>query len=333
MRNESMPATTSDVSVIICAYTDRRWDDLQAAVSSVQCQSVVAHEVLVVIDHNPGLYQKASAAFDGVIVIENTQPQGLSGARNTGIAHATGTYIAFLDDDAVAEPLWLASLLATFKDEMVMGAGGTVAPAWVDRQPRWFPPEFYWVVGCSYQGMPETTTSIRNPIGANMIFRREIFAVAGDFRTEIGRIGTLPIGCEETELCIRARQQWPQRYILFVPAAMVRHRIPPGRATWRYFASRCYAEGISKATISRFVGAKDSLSSERSYTTRTLPAGVLREIRAAFVQRSWAHLLSAGTIIAGLMITAIGYGAGMLQSMRSHGCAPTTASVIQPRTL
>src|SRR5262245_42192067 len=99
---------TAAISVIICAYTEERWLDLVAAVQSVQSQTVPAHEIIVVIDHNPTLWQRAQAALPGVSVIENSGPRGLSGTRNSGIALAEGNVIAFMDEDAMAAPDWLA---------------------------------------------------------------------------------------------------------------------------------------------------------------------------------------------------------------------------------
>lgn len=43
------------ISVVICAYTEKRWDDVLAAVASVRAQSLAAHEVILVVDHNPAL--------------------------------------------------------------------------------------------------------------------------------------------------------------------------------------------------------------------------------------------------------------------------------------
>ena len=152
---------------------------------------------------------------------------------------------------------------------------------------------------------------MRNLIGCNMSLRREVFAEVGGFRPGIGRVGTLPVGCEETELCIRVRQRWPQGELVYVPTAVVRHRVPQGRATWEYFRSRCYAEGISKALVTQFVGAQDGLSSERAYTLRTLPAGVLAGLGAAL--RGQADGLGrAAAIAGGFALTAIGYGRGLL---------------------
>src|SRR5579884_448229 len=109
------------IAVIICAYTEERWSDLLKALSSVRRQTLPATECILVIDHNPGLFARARAEWPDWTVIENTGPRGVSGARNTGIAIARSDLIAFLDDDAVAEPDWLAYLTQPFADEHVLG--------------------------------------------------------------------------------------------------------------------------------------------------------------------------------------------------------------------
>ncbi|MGH9010562.1 MAG: glycosyltransferase family 2 protein, partial [Acidimicrobiia bacterium] len=211
------------VSVVICAYTEERWDDLLEAVQSVGNQEPQALETIVVIDHNDALYGRALVALDGCTVITNSEERGLSGARNTGITAAKGDIIIFLDDDAAAEPGWIARLVAPFQDERVLGVGGSAVPVWAGGAPDWFPTEFNWVVGCSYTGMPDRLAEIRNLMGCNMAFRREVFEAVGGFRSGIGRVGKRPVGCEETELCIRARQHFPRGVFLFDPEAVVRH--------------------------------------------------------------------------------------------------------------
>ena len=44
---------------------------------------------------------------------------------------------------------------------------------------------------------------LRNVIGCNMAFRATVFDTAGLFGEDLGRVGRVPYGCEETELCIR----------------------------------------------------------------------------------------------------------------------------------
>jgi glucosyl-dolichyl phosphate glucuronosyltransferase len=302
--------TRLDVSVVICAYTEERWCDLLAAVESIQRQSRRPLEIIVVIDNNPRLLKRAREHIPGVVVIENSEQRGLSGARNSGIDKAKGTLIAFLDDDAIAEPAWLERLSNCCKDSRVLGAGGIVEPLWTSKKPSWFPAEFYWVIGCAYQQPPERPEVVRNPYGGCACMQREIFDVVGGFSNSIGRVGARPMGGEETELCIRAKQYWPQKFFLCEPQARIHHRIAPGRARWRYFRSRCYAEGISKAIISRYVGAKDSLASERAYTFKTLPRAVLRGIADGLFHFDPSGFLRSGAIIAGLALTALGYMVG-----------------------
>jgi len=98
------------ISVIICCYTEQRWEDLLAAVASVRRQTLRASEIIVVVDHNPLLLRRVQEYLPDVVPMENKGSRGLSGARNSGIARARGSLIAFLDDDAVAMPDWLQLL-------------------------------------------------------------------------------------------------------------------------------------------------------------------------------------------------------------------------------
>lgn len=307
-----METATLDVSVIICVYTEERWHDVLAAVESIQRQSIPPRELIIVVDHNPRLLKRIQKGIPDVIAIENREAQGLSGARNSGIAAASGSLIAFLDDDAVAEPDWLERLVRCCEDPQVLGAGGTVEPFWLSERPAWFPEEFYWVVGCTYQRRPEGPVVVRNPYGGCACIRREVFDGVGGLRDVIGRGRSLPMGCEETELSIRAKQRWPEKVFLYEPHAIISHRIAAPRANWRYFQSRCYAEGLSKAVVTQYVGTKDGLSSERSYVLRALPSGVLRGIADGMFRRDMTGFLRAGAIVAGLLITIAGYIVGTI---------------------
>ena len=95
-----------------------------AAVASVRAARRPAARTILVVDHNPGLLERARAAFPDVLVVPNEGPVGLSGGRNTGISHAVGDVVAFLDDDARAEPDWLERLAAGYSDPSILGVGG-----------------------------------------------------------------------------------------------------------------------------------------------------------------------------------------------------------------
>ncbi|HYP39655.1 MAG TPA: glycosyltransferase [Chloroflexia bacterium] len=308
-----MTYTASDVSVVICAYAEERWNDLAAAIQSVSDQVERPGEIIVVIDHNPQLLRRVSAHFPDVVTLENKEERGASGARNTGVAYAKGAIMAFLDDDATAEPDWLVHLLKAHRNPRVLGVGGELEPEWAGDPPKWFPEEFKWVVGCSYRGLPERAAPIRNLIAANMSVRRDAFEALGGFRSGFGNIGKR-LGCEETELCIRARQRWPKSVWLYEPQARVHHKVPAARSTWAYFRSRCYDEGLIKALVSRLVGSQDGLASERAYVVRTLPTGVAINLWGALRHRDVNRLLRAGAIVAGLAFTTLGYLKASLSS-------------------
>ncbi len=291
------------LSVVICAYTLDRWDDLCAAIASVQTQAQVPTELLLVVDHCPELLRLAAQRLPTVRIVANQQQRGLSGARNTALDTAKGELIAFLDDDAVADHDWTSRLLAGYRDPDVLGVGGLVRPWWETGRPEWFPPEFDWVVGCSYRGMPEQGGAVRNFIGANMSFRRAPVLAAGGFRTDLGRVGTRPSGGEETELCIRLTARHPGAVLRYEPAAAVRHHVPRVRASLAYFAARCFAEGRSKAVVVRHGGAASGLSTERSYVRRSVPAALLRCLRHG-------EPAAAAALCAGVGITLAGYLAG-----------------------
>src|SRR5207248_10312790 len=93
----------------------------------------------------------------------------------------------------------------------------------------------------------------------------------------------------------------------------VRPAVPAGRTIPRYFASRCLSEGISKARVSSLTGRRDALSTERDYVLRTLPRGVARGLADA-ARGDATGLARAAWIVAGLVITALGYLLGTLRS-------------------
>src|SRR3954464_9854924 len=226
--------TMPTVSVVICSYTRSRRQWLEEAVASVRAQTVPPLEVVVAVDHNPELFAWVQTALPDAVAVASEGPRGLSGARNAGVAAARGDVVAFLDDDAVAAPDWLDRLLGPYDAPRVLGVGGSIAPRWIDGAPPGFPAEFGWVVGCSYVGLPTARAPVGNLVGANMAIRRDVLDRAGGFASALGRVGRLPAGCEETELCIRAGRGHAGGVFVHEPGARVDHTVPAARASWRY---------------------------------------------------------------------------------------------------
>ena len=214
--------------MVVCVYTEDRWDHIEEALDSLERQTLPPTEVIVVVDHNEVLKQRLVEAYPKLQVVENRFDRGLSGARNTGVCLAAGDVIAFLDDDARADGSWLEAMLRPYRDPSVAGVGGLILPDWEhDDPPAWLPDEFLWTVGCSYRGLPSTTSDVRNPIGASMSFRRAAFERAGFFDGTVGRNDAVraPMGGEETEFSIRLRTAWPGTRIVHEPSSVAHHHV------------------------------------------------------------------------------------------------------------
>ena len=193
----------SSVAVVICAYTEDRWRLHVRAVRSAAGQTRPPAALVVVIVVVVEL--AALAALAGVdpwpasrrlTIVANSGRRGLADSRNTGIAAVIADVVALLDDDD-AEAEWLERLCKHYDDPHVVGVDGRVVPEWASGRPGWFPPEFDGVVGCSYRALPVDAAPVRNPIGANMSFRRDVVVEIGGSSRGLGELarsrGRLPV--------------------------------------------------------------------------------------------------------------------------------------------
>lgn len=330
--------TTTDITVVVCAYTVKRWNQLRAALLSAAAQQPPPDRLLLVVDHNDELLERARtsliAEVPGLEVVASTRKQGLSGARNTAIELAGSELIAFLDDDAVARPGWLSRLSAPFDDPMVLGVGGAAMPRWpAGERPVMLPAttttanpagrgELDWVVGCTYAGQPTRLAPVRNLMGCAMVLRRGVFAEVGGFSEDLGRLGVVPLGCEETELCIRATAAIPGR-LLLEPAAVVDHDVSADRVRWRYLWNRAWAEGISKAMVTRLTTRSSSLSAEGAYVTQVLS-------RAAGSQLARGRLVELFAVLSVLVATTAGYLRGTVALAARRGQRSGSVQPVPP---
>ncbi len=310
------------ISVTIAAFAMERWDNIQQAVWSVQAQTVPVLETIVVIDHNPALFDRVQREIPDVTVVPNVSSQGASGARNCGVAASKGEVIAFLDDDAVASPNWLEMLVHHLEDPNVVGVGGKLVPLWASSRPRWFPYEFDWTVGGSYRGMPEKAMPVRNVWSGNMVISRQAFDAIEGFRSGFGKRGGRSCP-EDTDLCLRAAAFKPGRIWVYEPAAIVGHHVPVNRTRLRYFLRRCLHEGSGKAALARLNGPSESTSAERRYIRRVLPRGVARGLREAGCGDA-SGVLRSIAIVAGLSCAVVGFVVGRV-SGADHPAVPSEA--------
>lgn len=303
-----MVVSNAPASIVITCFTDKRWSQLEAAIKSALGQTLPAEEIIVVVDDNDELLSKVRQRWPHLTVMTNHFERGASGARNTGAFEASSPIVAFLDDDAEADPKWLELLIQCFEDDSVVGVGGGATAAWVDRQPIWFPDEFAWVVGASYRGLHDDVAEVRNVWAENMAVRRERFVAVGGFRLGFGKVGTRS-SPEDTDLCIRMALddgRW-----LYVPAAQIAHYVPTERTTFAFFLRRCFVEGVGKAALARLTSPR-SLNPERDYVRQLVPRAIYRDLREAIVTRQLPPAARACAMVAGLTSAAAGYARGRL---------------------
>jgi hypothetical protein len=92
-------------------------------------------------------------------------------------------------------------------------------------------------------------SSAEYPFGANVCFRRDALVGLGGFSTELGRIGTTLLSGEEHDVIERLRLAGGS--IWLEPAAVVDHRVSAARCTSRYYWTRAWWQGVSRARTRR----------------------------------------------------------------------------------
>lgn len=173
--------------------------------------------------------------------------QGLSYARNRGIAETSGPYIAIIDDDERINEGFISAYIRFFDlHPQVASAGGRIIPEYPSGRPVWMsryterPIANPIDLGSSECVFP----SGRIPGGGNMALRRSAVEKYGAFDPAFGRVGGRLIGGEESDLFERLARGGEQCW--YVPEAVMWHIIPPEKLTSEYFCRLCYNIGVSQ---------------------------------------------------------------------------------------
>jgi glycosyltransferase involved in cell wall biosynthesis len=233
----SQRPTSPLFSVVVC--THKNPTKLVSTLESLRNQSIGddKYEVIIIDNHSQDDTGKICACYPEFLALKEEQ-LGLSFARNTGILNARGKYIAFIDDDAEADPFWLEALYAQFQNnEDTWACGGKVAPIWDAPKPDWLTEEFYRSLSLIDWGEHDRPLAWpERIIGTNCCFRREVFEEIGYFDTSLGRVGNALMGNEDTE--IQERIHSLEKTVQYTPDAIVHHHVPPERMTHEYFHRR-----------------------------------------------------------------------------------------------
>lgn len=245
----SSAAPRPEVSVVVCTYN--RCASLADTLSALAAQRCAGSRwELLVVDNNS---RDATAAT--VEAFRHRHPalacrylfqpqQGLSHARNLGIAEARGELILFTDDDVIVGADWIETFIDTMRTFGCDACGGYVAPIWEQPPPAWLSERFHGFLAirmdeCGPRRLGEQDDP---PFGANMGFRRAVFERLGGFDTALGRKGQVLAGGEEWDLFRRVLAGGGQ--VVYAPALRVQHKVEAFRLRkayfrrWRYDASR-----------------------------------------------------------------------------------------------
>jgi len=207
-----------DVSIVISTYN--RCEMLPPALESVLAQvSDGVNYELIVVDNNST--DKTREVVESFIargaknlryVFEGRQ--GLSHARNAGIAAARAPIIAFTDDDVRVAPDWAARIKRAFAEHPEVDfVGGKVLPRWEAEPPSWLTPDHWSPLALTNYGEEPVYSNARNPLclfGANFSFRREVFDEIGHFASDLQRVKDGIGSTEDHELQLRLWQAGKQ---------------------------------------------------------------------------------------------------------------------------
>jgi glycosyltransferase involved in cell wall biosynthesis len=282
-----------NLSVVLCTYN--RAAELEQSLAALAAQQVptdVDWELVLInnnsTDDTEAVCRRFSAMAPTRVTYLFEAQQGLSKARNTGVAAARGEIVAFTDDDVSPAPDWVRRIVRILKDPALDGVGGRILPIWSTPPPPWLDAHLRARLAIleSTERRIVTVDDRHRPTGipiygANMAFRRELFGEIGGFVTTLSASGTKLYRGGDVNLVRRAIEAG--KTILYDPGLVVFHRIPPSRMRRGYFRRWAFDNGEGYATTSAGVIGRHLLGIPL-YHFRTIGREIRRWL-AALAQR------------------------------------------------
>lgn len=249
------------LSLVIATYN--RAEQLMVTLGSVAMQSAAPTMwECIVVDNNSKddthqrieVFKRDHPELNILYVFE--QNQGLSHARNAGIAASRGDIVAFIDDDERIVEEFISAYIDLFDQHPdAMAAGGEIIAEYPSGRPRWMSRYTERPIAnpMSFGDRVRLFPSGRIPGGGNMAMRRRLFDSVGVFNTSLGRTEKRLLGGEESELFERIAKQGYKTY--YAPRAVMYHIIPAEKLTRDYFTRLATNTGISQRTRAELNGA------------------------------------------------------------------------------
>ncbi|MHB1332215.1 MAG: glycosyltransferase [Sulfuriferula sp.] len=274
-----------DASIIVCTYN--RAESLRDTLRSLKAQQPAATrewEVIMVDNNSKDHTRQVIEEFQRewpLLRYEFEGEQGLSHARNHGIAAARGDILLFTDDDVLPEPDWMEVTLTGLEKYNADACGGYIAPIWEVPPPGWLTERFYGFLAIRTERSDDhdITASLPPPFGANMAFRREVFKKVGGFDTSRGRKGAVLASGEDGELFERILASGLKA--MFLGQSRVHHKVESFRLTKRYFRRWRFQ------TSRNLAQSKDTTGERRLFN---IPLYVFPQFLRAVVRMLWGYM-------------------------------------------
>ena len=271
-----------EISVVLCTYN--RAARLADALTALVHQTDAPPYEVVVVDNNSTDDTRAviGALVSGGLVRYASEPvQGLSHARNRGVATARADILAFTDDDVRVDPTWVRSIARAFAEHPdVDMVGGRVDPEWEAEPPAWLPQAGYAPLALVDYGAEAFRIAPAEPrclIGANVAIRRQALERLHGFSARVQRVGDGIGSTEDHEFQMRLLEAGAAA--LYDPRVAVRAAVPRERLSKRYHRAWHKGHGRFYALM------RDPLFEQsRAGTVLGVPAHVYRSA----VGEAWA---------------------------------------------
>jgi glycosyltransferase involved in cell wall biosynthesis len=231
------------ISVVVCTYN--RSTCLASCLQSLAEQSAdkESFEVLVVDNNSSDNTRQVAVGYVNKYSYFRMlfEPcQGLSHARNRGWMEAHGQYVAYIDDDAIAYPDWISSIVNFIGRHPDSGIfGGPYDVFYQLPKPDWFPPEY----GSLQLGEQERPIKLGSEwiSGSNMVIRKVLFYQHGGFDARLGMTGGNAAYGEEVKLFISMHDKGIQ--IFYVPSIRVKHLVAGYKMSLNWLLLSGYSVG------------------------------------------------------------------------------------------
>lgn len=234
-------------TIAICTYN--RSDCLEECIRAVFEQQAEFDYEVIVVDNNStdgtkSLVNDLQEKYPSLRYVMEAN-QGLSFARNRALNEAKGDIVAFIDDDGVAEPGWIAGLVDAFVAPDVACAGGKIILDLPSEPPSWLDSSLYPYLS-AYDGGPEAKET-EEVYGCNFAVHRSTALELGGFSVGFGFTGENLLPGEDIDYCLRVRAAGHK--VMYTPSAIVRHKVSRSRLTKEWFLRRTRQQGRAAVLI------------------------------------------------------------------------------------